>query len=368
VKAFAFHIAAVSTILDRLTRFDDAPSGVGHCLLNGSCAMKIDRLVFSSPGPSAGATEAVRLARWWDEFHASLGGLELTVDPNLPLATSIEYLPLGAFGLGSARGPVNRVYRGEKHAARDGDDRFQLVINRNRTPFGALARSWQDVIPTGSALLRDLTNEADNLCATGYSVNAVFLPRRLLCQALPNAEDLAANVIIPAENEALRLLVYFVDGLLGDEGPSHPAILAQAGWILMDMAVLAFGTDRDNGEIARLRGLRAVRLDAALRMIRAGYDHPGISPAEVADRIGISRRYLQKLLHETGTSFAERVQELRLAKAFALLTGQSAAAYKVSDAAYAAGFNDLSTFNRLFRRKYGLTPTAARGRRDLPSD
>jgi AraC-like DNA-binding protein len=55
------------------------------------------------------------------------------------------------------------------------------------------------------------------------------------------------------------------------------------------------------------------------------------------------------------------VQELRLEKAFTVLT-EDGGTHKVSDAAYAAGFNDLSHFNRLFRRKFGLTPTAARGR------
>ncbi|MDN5000326.1 AraC family transcriptional regulator [Bradyrhizobium sp. WYCCWR 12677] len=29
--------------------------------------------------------------------------------------------------------------------------------------------------------------------------------------------------------------------------------------------------------------------------------------------------------------------------------------------AFACGFNDLSCFNRCFRRRFGLTPTAARG-------
>lgn len=35
---------------------------------------------------------------------------------------------------------------------------------------------------------------------------------------------------------------------------------------------------------------------------------------------------------------------------------------RISDIAFACGFNDLSYFNRCFRRRFGLTPTAARGR------
>lgn len=34
---------------------------------------------------------------------------------------------------------------------------------------------------------------------------------------------------------------------------------------------------------------------------------------------------------------------------------------RISDVAFDCGFNDLSYFNRCFRRRFGLTPTAARG-------
>jgi len=35
---------------------------------------------------------------------------------------------------------------------------------------------------------------------------------------------------------------------------------------------------------------------------------------------------------------------------------------RISDIAFECGFNDLSYFNRCFRRRFGLTPTAARGK------
>ena len=108
--------------------------------------------------------------------------------------------------------------------------------------------------------------------------------------------------------------------------------------------------ERSNlGELAGRRGLRAARLEAVLRVIRTEYSDPHIAPDRVATRFGISTRYLHHLLQETGTSFAERVQDLRLEKAFSLLSGETGASRNVSDAAYGAGFSDLSLFNRLFR-------------------
>jgi AraC-like DNA-binding protein len=52
--------------------------------------------------------------------------------------------------------------------------------------------------------------------------------------------------------------------------------------------------------------------------------------------------------------------ELRLRKAADLLA--RASERRISDIAFDCGFNDLSYFNRCFRRRFGLTPTAARGR------
>jgi AraC-like DNA-binding protein len=65
------------------------------------------------------------------------------------------------------------------------------------------------------------------------------------------------------------------------------------------------------------------------------------------------------LLHEAGASFTLRLNELRLRKAADLL---ARAEHRISDIAFDCGFNDLSYFNRCFRRRFGLTPSAARGR------
>jgi AraC-like DNA-binding protein len=318
------------------------------------------RLVFSSSGAGTGADEVKRCTRWFEECRAKIGGREVTIDRNLPFAVSVEVMALGAVGLGRSTGSTMRLERRWEHVSRDADDRFFLVINRARNASQGQNGPRSMTVMPGSAGLFDFAEPNVHVYPGRYSSLTLHMPRRLTLGAMANAEDVACTVILPG-NEALRLLVHYATGLLDDQNLSHPAILAHAGQTLIDLAVLAFGTDRDNAHIACLRGVRAARLDAVLRLIRADYADPEISPAAAAARIGISPRYLHKLLHETGSSFAERIQELRLARAFALLCGECGTARKVSEAAYDAGFSDLSHFNRLFRRKYGLTPTAARG-------
>jgi AraC-like DNA-binding protein len=75
---------------------------------------------------------------------------------------------------------------------------------------------------------------------------------------------------------------------------------------------------------------------------------------------GISPRYLQRLMASSGTSFTEHVNELRLQRAFELLTEPHDSAQRISDIALEVGFSDVSHFNRLFRARFGDSPRCVR--------
>ena len=89
--------------------------------------------------------------------------------------------------------------------------------------------------------------------------------------------------------------------------------------------------------------------------------NPELSLAKVARSLRISPRYLQRLLETAGISFASHVIELRLKQAFMLLTAQRESKVRISDIALQSGFSDVSYFNRLFRSRFGDTPSGVRG-------
>jgi AraC-like DNA-binding protein len=95
--------------------------------------------------------------------------------------------------------------------------------------------------------------------------------------------------------------------------------------------------------------------------INTSFSDPACSPRTLSDRLRLSPRYINELLQETGTSFAERVLELRLQKARSMLSDPRHDRLKVSEIAYQCGFNEVSYFNRCFRRRFGLSPTTVRG-------
>ena len=66
---------------------------------------------------------------------------------------------------------------------------------------------------------------------------------------------------------------------------------------------------------------------------------------------------MHHLLAGSGESFSELVRRKRVDRARRMLERPSATPHRVIDVAYAVGFNDLSSFNRAFRRQFGCTPS-----------
>src|SRR5258706_3475143 len=87
---------------------------------------------------------------------------------------------------------------------------------------------------------------------------------------------------------------------------------------------------------------------------------PDLSAVKVAGRLGISDRYVHKLFAEHGTTFSSYVTSRRLENTHADLVSSAFRALPISAIAYKWGFNDISTFNRAFKNKFGRPPSRVR--------
>jgi transcriptional regulator GlxA family with amidase domain len=128
---------------------------------------------------------------------------------------------------------------------------------------------------------------------------------------------------------------------------------------------LALGATGDAAELATRRGLRAARAREIVAEISAGFADLAFSQGSLACKLGLSARYVQDLLQDTGVSFSERVLELRLQKARSMLADRRHDRLKVSEIAFASGFGSITHFNQCFRRRFGTTPTQYRGGRSI---
>jgi AraC-like DNA-binding protein len=110
------------------------------------------------------------------------------------------------------------------------------------------------------------------------------------------------------------------------------------------------------------RRVRSARLTEILGAIENQSHDPSLSAITVAQRLGVTSRYVHLLMQDTGRSFAGHVLLKRLGMAATMLRDPSFQARKIAEIAQLAGFTDVSYFSRAFHQRYGMTPTELRDR------
>jgi AraC-like DNA-binding protein len=306
------------------------------------------------------ATDALavrdRLPFWRDVVGRKLVKADvepLSDDPFKAEATLFAWPGLHAGSWGSV---AARWDRRREHIA-DGDDALAIVINRR----GAATRSQRNrdaSLGVGDAAVI-LNGEPAMLTHSQGHYESLAVPRTALLPLVVNVED-AAMRMIPHDNEALRLLTGYLnlvhEGLpLATSDLRHRVVTH-----VHDLVAMMIGATGDGAAIAQERGVRVARLAAIKADIMARLDRRDLSILAVALRQRVTPRYVQMLFESEGATFSQFVLEQRLARAHQLLTSPSHAGWTIGAIALAAGFGDLSHFNRSFRRRYGATPSELR--------
>jgi AraC-like DNA-binding protein len=278
------------------------------------------------------------------------------VDVRFRATMSSTYV--GSTILGHCDGTFTAVRRERRHVLESQDDRYCLTRNVSALDAQVILRGMEFTVRQGALTLFRLDEpfqSADRSSRTQFT--CVYLPADALRAAVPGLDDMVGCEL--ESGGALSLAMDYGDMLL-----KHPAAVDEAGMAiathLLDLASIGLGARGDLAIAARRRGLRAVRLKAVLAILERRFLEPDFSAQRLAAAAGLSERYVNELLFEAGASFTMRLNELRLRRAAELLVHGDPR--RISDVAFDCGFNDLSYFNRCFRRRFGLTPTAARGR------
>jgi AraC-like DNA-binding protein len=96
------------------------------------------------------------------------------------------------------------------------------------------------------------------------------------------------------------------------------------------------------------------------------YRDPALTVGSLATRVGVPEYALRRLIHDHlgHRNFASFVNEYRLQEVRERLQDPSLARRPVLTLALEAGFGSIGPFNRLFKERFGITPTAFRAQGD----
>jgi AraC-like DNA-binding protein len=98
----------------------------------------------------------------------------------------------------------------------------------------------------------------------------------------------------------------------------------------------------------------------ALGLIDRECGDPCLTPGRVALALGCSRAALYRAFAEHGETVSAAIWQARLELARRMLTSAEGVCLLISEIAARSGFRDMPSFSRMFRQRYGMTPSDAR--------
>jgi AraC-like DNA-binding protein len=262
----------------------------------------------------------------------------------------------GPVGVGRVLGGASSFIRAQPHLA-DGRDLISVVISGGGRFQVDSVRGAGRYAGGGAAILESRDTSVLN-SFDDTSAWTICMERAPLEPLLVGMHG-ALQRCIQGGNPALCLLAGYLETLFSFE---QDCDLALTSTHISDLALSALGVRGETQEVVRERSVRAVRLQTALDRLASDAVEPGLDPATFATRMGLSVRYLHRLLEPTGRSFAEHLLANRLERATGMLRDPALADLRIGEIAARAGFADISHFNRSFRRAFGDTPFGMRAR------
>jgi AraC-like DNA-binding protein len=287
--------------------------------------------------------------RWLSADFDSIG--EPIIDNEIR-ATEHAFL-----GLCNMRSTPVRIERRNDRVHNVGGTRFLVVAAGSKLHAHQRGRSL-DLAP-GQMVLLSVDEPAQLLHLTGGDRWSIRVSQKLLGEICRNVDDKLAQPI-GASSELTRLLLQQLETAQLFASELDAAANYTMAQHIFDLMALCIRADVDATHLAQHRGLAAARFNAIKDDILSNLAQPGLGLAQVAANNRLSTRYIQHLFEQSGTSFTGFVLEQRLLLAHRLLREPKSRRRKISDIAAAAGFSDVSYFNRAFKARFGTTPSDVR--------
>ena len=276
----------------------------------------------------------------------------------------MTFMPLGPAAVGTLVGTSAEFIR-ERHHLKDGSDDFRLNFADNG-PIRFAHAGQEHICAIGKAYFVDHARPERGLGLTGGGLINVAVRAAALKSLVPYPEDFAGALLRPGP--ALRLLHDYLRSLTTLDEPPSAELAPIIGVHLLDLIAAVLGPTAEAREVVVKRGVKAARLQAILSEVAKHFSDPNFELDNVVGALRLSRRYIQQLLEETGKSFTDHLLERRLERSFAMLTDHRYLHLAIIDIAFAAGFGDVSHFNRMFRRRFGDTPSGVRAAAIRPEE
>ena len=298
-----------------------------------------------------------RLAVWREALFQTQFNVDIEPTSDSPFRGQVTVRNLPGLRHLSGRSSPATYRRSTRRVTRDD---VVLSFGRDVRHVSRPANGRETMIEAGDAFLAPCGGCASIQVPHEGEFTSVRLPRVALASNVIRLEDAYCRRI-PHDTPALLLLKRYL-ALLNDEAAALADSSLEHSVVthVYDLLAKTLGATRDAAVLADGRGVRAARMRMIKDHVARHLTDARLSVHTVAARHKVSARYVQRLFDGCGSTFTEYVMERRLERAHRLLGDPRLCDRTLTAIAFAAGFNDLSHFQRRFRRRYGATPSDLR--------
>jgi AraC-like DNA-binding protein len=286
---------------------------------------------------------------WADDLAAAFVRLEPRRIADEPFEGAISRADAAQIQVSLVTATRHTVVRLASHISESTDD--LCFVNLQIEGLGRTTqRHHEQTCAPGDLAVADTTEPFEIANCHNFKLFCFAVPRRLLPKQLLDRPQL--NLSRTVAGRALsKTLSGYAEICLTDHQPLRASGLI--GSHVVDLIAHAPDVLRDlSAERVHIPVLLSMMIDH----IERHREDPELGAAALAAKFRCSERYVHRLFAMTDRSVGEHVNDLRIAACTRVLVDPKSAHRTIAEIAFAAGFRDISHFNRLFKRSHGFSP------------
>lgn len=301
---------------------------------------------------------SARADHWNSVIAQAYFPLDLTFLDAARFEGRLEIGSVGGLSVSRLQTEPVQYERHPRHISRTTEEQYLITIPRQSpVEFSQSGREVRCdpggfILERGDEPYRFSYGAANDLCV-------IKVAKPILSEKLRNPDRFCALVFNGREGigSLFTTLAQQVQHQSVAGGTVDPVASTVLGRHLVELLALTLdrSSDVETGAGSSVREGHRRRAQA---VVLSQLSNPDLSPELVAERVGISKRYLHELFAEVNCTVSQFVREQRLHAARDLL--QMTNPGPLSDIAYRFGFSDQAQFSRLFKAMFGQTPSSYR--------
>lgn len=278
-----------------------------------------------------------------------------------PFRGTVTAWSVGPVGVSVIASERQSVLRTPVEIARRAGDVFFLNLplapGSSATQGGRTAR-----LDVGDFTLVDAASPFELEFTASFRQISLMLPHDLLAPLLA-APGQATAVRVPGDSGVGAVAAAAIRALVERGGPLDRQAARGLANRVADLVALSAGAV----VVPPPSAGRALLLQAAQDEVERSLGNPELSPSQVAERVGISVRYLHRLFADTGSSFGRYVLTRRLERCRVDLQDPARRHWTIAQIALHHGLADPGYFSRSFKARYEMTPRQVRAGGSQPA-